>query len=372
MTEVPRDLTRTVLAVLTIGLLIAATLWILQPFLPSLVWATMIVVATWPLMIGIQARLWGRRWLAVTVMTLALLLVFVIPFSVAVGTIIEHVDEIGAWAKSVAKHELPPPPDWIAKLPLLGEKIDAVWREIVADGGAAFLPKIAPYVGHAARWFAGQVGGFGLVVVQFLLTVLIAAILYVSGESIGTGVRRFVRRLSGERGDSVVTLAGQAIRGVALGVVVTALVQAVLGGIGLAIAGIPFATILTAVMFILAIAQIGVWLVLVPAIIWLYWTGDVVWGTALLVWAVPVVGLDNILRPILIKRGADLPLLLIFAGVIGGLIAFGLIGIFVGPVLLAVTYTLLTSWVAEESDAAAIEGTAPHHERSPSGEQSKR
>lgn len=353
MADIPRDLARTVLNVLVIGLLIAATLWILRPFLPSLIWATMIVVATWPLMTAIQARLWGRRWLAATVMTLALLLVLVIPFSLAIGAIVENVDEVGKWAKSVSTLAPPPPPDWVAKLPLVGAKVDAAWREVVAGGRAALLPRIAPYVGEAARWFAGQVGGLGLVIVQFLLTVVIAAILYLSGESVGAGVRRFARRLADERGDTIVILAGQAVRGVALGVVVTALVQAALGGIGLAIAGIPFATILTAVMFILAIAQIGVWLVLVPAIIWLYWTGDTLWGTALLVWSIPVGAMDNVLRPILIKRGADLPLLLIFAGVIGGLISFGLIGIFVGPVLLAVTYTLLAAWVAEAPEITA-------------------
>ncbi|MCZ7562597.1 MAG: AI-2E family transporter YdiK [Burkholderiales bacterium] len=349
MTDIARDLTRTVLAVLTIGLLIGATLWILQPFLPSLIWATMIVVATWPLMLAIQSRLWGRRWLAVTVMTLALLLVFVIPFSLAVAAIVENVDDVARWAKSLGALELPPLPEWAARMPLVGERLEAAWRELTAGGGAEYLPKIAPYVGQAARWFAGQVGGLGLVVVQFLLTVVLAAVLYFSGESFGEGVRRFARRLAGERGDGVVQLASQAVRAVALGVVLTALVQAVLGGIGLAIAGVPLATILTAVMFILAVAQVGVGPVLILSVIWLYWTGDVLWGTVLLVWAIPVTALDNVLRPILIRRGgADLPLLLIFAGVIGGLIAFGLIGIFVGPVLLAVTYTLLSAWVAEE------------------------
>ena len=143
-------------------------------------------------------------------------------------------------------------------------------------------------------------------------------------------------------------LAGQAIRGVALGVVVTALVQSVLGGIGLAIAGVPFAGVLTAVMLMLALAQIGPLPVLAAALVWLWWSGQTGWFAALLVWTIVVGSLDNILRPVLIKRGADLPLLLIFAGVIGGLFAFGLLGLFVGPVLLAVAYTLLDAWVQEE------------------------
>jgi len=191
-----------------------------------------------------------------------------------------------------------------------------------------------------------------MVFVQFLLTIVIAAIMYANGERAAAGVRSFGRRLAGPRGEDSFRLAGQAIRGVALGVVVTAIAQSVAGGIGLAVAGVPFAAILTAVMFMLAIAQLGPVLVLAPAVIWVYWSGSTGWGTFLLIWTVAVGAMDNFLRPILIKRGADLPLLLIFAGVIGGLMAFGLIGIFVGPVVLAVGYTLLEAWVSEEEGAA--------------------
>jgi predicted PurR-regulated permease PerM len=156
-----------------------------------------------------------------------------------------------------------------------------------------------------------------------------------------------VRRLADDRGESSVVLAGQAIRAVALGVVVTAVVQSTLAGIGLAVAGVPYAAVLTAIALILCIAQLGPTLVLAPAVGWLYWTGDPVWGTVLLVWTILVGSMDNFLRPFLIKRGADLPLLLIFVGVIGGLISMGIIGLFVGPTVLAVTYRLLESWVAD-------------------------
>jgi predicted PurR-regulated permease PerM len=183
------------------------------------------------------------------------------------------------------------------------------------------------------------------VFVQFLLTVVLAALMYAGGDSAATTVRRFGQRLAGVYGDNAVVLAGQAIRGVALGVGVTAVVQSGLGGVGLAIAGVPFAGLLTAVMLLLCIAQLGPALVLFPAVAWLFWSDQNGWGIFLLVWALVVVTMDNFLRPVLIKRGADLPLLLIFAGVIGGLLAFGLIGIFVGPVVLAVAYTLLDAWI---------------------------
>ena len=165
---------------------------------------------------------------------------------------------------------------------------------------------------------------------------------------------RFGRRLAGDRGEMVVRLAGQAIRGVALGVVVTAVAQSVLGGIGLRVVGMPFASVLTAVMFILCLIQIGPGLVLVPAVIWMYYSGDAIWATVLLAFTVVAGTMDGFLRPFLIRKGADLPLLLIFAGVIGGLVAFGMLGIFVGPTLLATAYTLLQAWMADTDDDGAL------------------
>jgi predicted PurR-regulated permease PerM len=343
------DLTRTVFAVLIIGGLIAASLWILRPFLAATIWSIMIVVTTWPVLRSLQSRLWGKRWLATTVMTLALLLLFIIPLSAAIGTIVANSGEIVDWASRVHDVRLPPPPEFVEKIPVAGAKAAKVWREY-SDKGSEELAEIArPYAVKVTTWFVAEVGNFGLVSLQFLLTVAISAILYMTGETAARGVLRFGRRLAGARGDHVVRLAGQAIRGVALGVVVTAVVQSALGGIGLAIAGVPFAAVLTAVMFMLALAQIGPAPVLLGALAWLWWQDSTGWFIAMLIWSIAVGGLDNVLRPILIKRGADLPLLLIFAGVIGGLFGFGLLGLFVGPVLLAVAYTLLDAWVAEEA-----------------------
>jgi predicted PurR-regulated permease PerM len=175
------------------------------------------------------------------------------------------------------------------------------------------------------------------------------AVLYTGGEAWAAWVRRFSRRLAGERGDRVTVLAGQAVRGVALGVVVTAILQTVLSGIGLAIARVPFTPVLTGIIFVLCIAQLGPLLVLLAATAWVYMHAGAGWGTFMLIWSLVVGLMDNFVRPILIKKGADLPFLLIFAGVVGGLVSFGLIGIFVGPIVLAVAYTLLDDWVAEAS-----------------------
>jgi len=344
-----RDLTRATLSVLSIVGLISISFWILRPFLPALIWATMIVVATWPIMLRAQAMLWGRRSLAVLVMTVALLLVFVVPFSLAIGTIVSNADEVVGWAKSLGTVTLPAPPDWLQAVPLVGLKAASAWREFAAFGPEEIGRKLSPYAQDVARWFLSEVGSFGVMTVQFLLTVVISAILFAGGETAAAGVRRFARRLAGAHGENGVRLAGQAIYGVALGVVVTAIVQALLGGIGLAVARVPFAGILTALMFMLCVVQIGPGPVLFCAIAWLYWKGVTGWATGLLVWSIMVGTVDNVLRPFLIKKGADLPLLLIFAGVIGGLIAFGLVGIFIGPMVLAVAYMLLDAWVREES-----------------------
>ncbi len=344
--ETPRDLPRIVLSVLFIGTLLALSIWILRPFLPATLWATTIAIATWPMLLRLQARLWNRRSLAVAVMTTALLLVFILPFMLAISAIVTNVGAITERGRSLITLQLPPLPAWVAKLPFAGERIEAAWRDLLNAGGAGLADDIRPYVGVVARWFVGSVGSLGSLFVQFLLTVGITAILYTSGETAGARVLRFGTRLAGAQGEAAVRLAAQAIRAVALGVVLTALAQAAFAGIGLLIAGIPFAAVLTAVVFILSLAQIGPFPVMVVAVGWLYWSGASGWGTFLLVWMVILIPMDNILRPLLIRRGgANLSLLLVFAGVVGGLIAFGLVGIFIGPVVLAVSSALLSAWV---------------------------
>jgi predicted PurR-regulated permease PerM len=350
-------LTRTTLSVLFIGMFIALNYWILKPFLPAFVWALTIVVATWPLMLRLQSLLGGKRGFAVAVMAMALLLLFIVPFTLAVVTLSNNADMIKGWTESLKTQGLPPPPGWVSGIPLVGPKLSASWRELASAGQEGLSARLAPYAGKLVTWFVDQAGSVGMLIVQFLLTVIIAAILYSGGEPAADAVRRFSRRLAGQQGDDVAVLAARAIRGVAFGVVGTAAAQSILGGIGLAVSGVPAAAVLTAIMLILCIAQLGPGLVLVPAVIWLYWSGQTLWGTVLLAFTIVAVTMDNFLRPYLIKKGADLPLLLIFAGVIGGLVAFGIIGLFIGPVVLAVTYTLLGAWVggtkndvAEEAD----------------------
>jgi predicted PurR-regulated permease PerM len=349
-----QDLTRTVLAVLFLGGLVGASLWLLAPFIPATIWAMTLVIATWPMMRKVQAAFWNSRGIAVTVMTLAFLLIFVAPFWFAVGTIVSNVEPISRAAHAVAEFRVPATPPWIATLPLIGPSASQAWDGIAASGINDLAPLATPYAGRATEYFVGAAGSLGSLFLQFLLTVVIAAIMYARGEGAADSVMRFGHRLAGDRGAQAVRLVGQAIRSVALGVVVTALAQTAVGGIGLLIAGVPFAAVLTALMLLMCIAQLGPAPVLIPAIAWMYYSGQTAWASVLVVFALFAILLDNVLRPILIRRGADLPLLLILVGVIGGLMSFGLVGIFLGPAVLAVTYTLLQAWIAEDADSGPL------------------
>jgi predicted PurR-regulated permease PerM len=339
------DLPRTTLQLLALGLLIACTLWIVSPFLPAMAWAATIVVASWPILLRIEALAGGRRWFATAVLTGALLLLLVLPLFFAIDAIVGNTELIVEWAKSLATASIPQPPDWVASFPLFGSRLAERWREAAGMSPEQLTTAVVPYAQGVGYWLVSQIGSLGLLIVQFLLTIVITALLYSNGESAAGAADRIAARLAGDQGHEALVLASQAVRGVALGVVVTALLQTALIAAGMTVAGVPYASILAAATFVLCVAQIGPVPILVPTVFWVWSEMGTGWGTGFLVWSVLCGLLDNVVRPFLIRRGADLPLVLIFSGVIGGLIAMGVIGLFVGPVVLAVAYTLLFEWV---------------------------
>ncbi len=341
------DITRIVLLVLLIGMLIVGSFWTLLPFLGALIWATTIAVATWPLLMLVQQKTGGRRTVAVLIMTVLILLAFIVPLSMAISALLEAAGRSPALVQDFMVRGLGEPPRWIASVPVVGERVTLRWQEVAAGGPEALADFVRPYARGAAAQVISLTGGVGRLIVQFLLILLLTAILYSQGETAASGALAFGRRIGDERGERTIRLAGQAIRSVALGVIVTAFVQSILAGVGLWVSTVPHAGLLTAIIFVLGIAQLGPLPVLIPAIVWLYWSGSSAWGTALLIWTLPVAALDNVLRPILIRRGVQLPMLLIIAGVIGGLISFGVLGLFIGPVILAATYTLAREWIAD-------------------------
>jgi len=362
------DIARILLIVVILSLLIFGSLYIVRPFLPALIWATMIVVATWPVMLGIQKRVGGRRWIAVTVMLVVLLVVIVLPLYAAVSTIAEHGGDVINQAKALPDYTLPPPPGWLHEVPLVGERLASEWQRLSDAGPGGILARVQPYALNGARWLLSQAGTVGVLVIHLVLTVIAAGILYAQGEAASRNVVRFAARVAGERGTAAVRLGALSIRAVALGIVVTAAAQAALAGLGLYVAGVPGAGILTALVLILCLAQIGPAIPLLGAAAWLFYHDQHIAGIVLAVWSVFVMTLDNVLRPLLIKRGVDLSLLLILTGVIGGVIALGIVGLFIGPVILAVTFTLLQAWIDEEEPSSSMEPTLKSTDAGPDRE----
>jgi predicted PurR-regulated permease PerM len=237
-------------------------------------------------LLRVEARLGGRRSLAVAVMTAALLLILVVPFYLGIAAIVDSARQIADWSKSLATLAVAEPPAWVGSVPVVGSRLVTRWRQLAAGDPQEVAARLAPFAQRAGLWFVGHVGGLGLLLLQVILTVIVVAILYSNGETAAGGVRRFARRLAGPHGDEAVDLAARAVRAVALGVVVTAILQTALTGIGVLVVGVPFAAILIALVFVLAIAQVGPALVLIPVVVWVYARMGAVWGTGFLAWAI--------------------------------------------------------------------------------------
>src|SRR5215471_251650 len=200
------EITRVMLLVLVVGALLAGSFWTLLPFLSGLIWATTIALATWPALVGIQRAAFGKRWLAVLIMTLLVSLAFIVPFALAVSTVLDAADRSPAVIKEFLAHGLGIPPDWVAKIPLVGNKVDERWRELSAGGPTALVEVVQPYARSAATWALAATGGFGRMLVLILLTVAILAILYGQGEIAARGTLAFANRLGGETGERVMIL----------------------------------------------------------------------------------------------------------------------------------------------------------------------
>ncbi|VFP82067.1 AI-2E family transporter YdiK [Candidatus Erwinia haradaeae] len=346
------DWHKTILSLLCFFLMITTCLWILKPFLVGFTWASIIVIATWPFMLKTQHVLYGRRSLAVITMVFVLILIFIIPLVLLINSLVENGGIIIDWIRS--KHIQFPELSYLQDYPLIGKKLYIIYHYLIDGSSAILVNQIQPYIGRTTSFFFTQAGHIGQFMIDLGMMLLFSIPLYWHGEEVSHRIHHLIVRLSYCRGDKSVIFVVQAIRAVALGVVVTALVQGILGGIGLSISGIPFSSMLTIFMILSCLVQLGPLIILVPAVIWLYWINNTTGGTILLIWSCLVGVIDNILRPLLIRKRADLPITLIFFGIIGGVLAFGIIGLFIGPVVLAISYRVICSWIEETP-------SPPHH-----------
>lgn len=337
------DLSQSILSMIFIISMSVVSFLVLHPFILGFSWASMIVIATWPIMLKIQNLLWGKRFLAVATMIIILLLLFIIPVFFVVNSLIATSIPLIHWFSSNTLEF--PELVWLQDIPIIGKKIFTSYQELLNGDGGELIREVRPYMGRTTEFIISQAKNCGLFFIHLILMLFFSVILYWNGEKVSSSIRTFALRLSEKNGDAIIFLAVQAIRAVALGVVVTALIQAVLSGIGLLISGVPYWALLMIIIVISCLIQLGPLPVLIPSIIWLYWKNDLTWGTILLIWSSLVFILDHVLRPFFIRMGVDLPILLILSGVIGGLLAFGMIGLFIGPVVLVILYRLIISWM---------------------------
>jgi predicted PurR-regulated permease PerM len=324
--------------------LLGACLWLMLPFASALLWGAILAYASWPLMRLLTRWLGGRETLAAAILTGGWLLLVLLPLVWLGFNLVDHVRDAVGFIRDVQVDGLPAAPAWLGNLPLVGPRLLQTW-ETIDQQGAALLQSTKPYFGQVGNWLlarSAQVGG-GLL--ELTLSLVFVFFFYRDGPRVEAFVLRLLQRLIGERADYYLELVAGTVQRVVNGVIGTAAAQAVLALIGFLIAGVPGALVLGIVTFLLSLIPMGPPLAWAPATAWLAWKGEYAMAIFLGAYGMFVIsGVDNILKPYLISRGGDLPLVIVLLGVFGGLLAFGFIGLFIGPTLLAVAYSLLMDW----------------------------
>ena len=333
-------------------LLLGGCLLVMRPFVSALLWAVVLCFSTWPIHRRLARLLGDRRTLSALLMSTAMILIVLVPFVIVGATLADNVTELTTAVRNWLAAGLPPPPDWLAGVPLVGQRMHDYWQSLMADSDS-LLREAQRLIEPIGSWMlkAGFVLGNGIV--ELALSIFIAFFLFRDGASVAARVNTAVERIGGERGKHMLTVAGNTVRGVVYGILGTALVQALVAGIGFLIAGVPAPGLLALLTFFLSVVPLGPPLVWIPAALWLFQQGATGWGIFMLVWGVGVSSIDNVVKPWLISQGSDMPFLLIFFGALGGALAFGFIGVFIGPTLLAVAYRLIEEWGAARRESVS-------------------
>ncbi len=352
-----------ILTLLLLAVLIGGCFLVLRPFLSALLWAVVLSVSTWPLFLQVRALTRRRDGWAAGVMALLIAAVFVAPFVIVGVTLADNSVRMAEAAREFMAEGPPGPPHWVAQLPFIGERAAEYWSGFAHDT-AQFTAEVRKLVEPAKAWLLTGGASIAQGLLQITLSILIAFFFFRDGDAAVLRLRAVLTRLAPRRGTRLLDLAAATMRGVVYGILGTAVAQGVLMAIGLWIAGIQAAPLLGLVTFFLSPVPVGPPLVWIPAGIWMMYQGSIGWGVFILVWGAVVVStIDNVLKPLIISRGSNLPFVLVLLGVLGGVVAFGFIGVFLGPVLLALGVALLSEWavLASEGPVAAPE-SAPRRD----------
>jgi len=337
------DNDRLLIQILLLALL-GAGLWVMAPFISALLWGAILAFASWPLMRFLTRVLGGRETLAAGLLTSAWILIVALPLVWLGFNLADHIRDATLFVRDVQVDGLPDAPVWLVDIPLVGERM-ASWWSSLDQQGAALLASVKPYLGQVGNWLLARSAQIGSGVLELTLSLVFVFFFYRDGPRLSAFVLRLLHRLTGERAEYYLNLVAGTVQRVVNGVIGTAAAQALLALIGFLIAGVPGAIVLGLITFMLSLIPMGPPLAWLPVTGWLIWKGDYGMAIFMGIWGTFVIsGVDNVLKPYLISRGGDLPLVIVLLGVFGGLIAFGFIGLFIGPTLLAIGYSLLLDW----------------------------
>jgi len=342
-------------AAIRIGIVFLLISWcftIVRPFIIPIVWGLIIAVAAYPGYLWVEAKLGGRPRLAATLFTLFMLLIVIAPTLMLSGTLVETVKLL---AEDLTHHGtliIPPPAESIRNWPLIGEPLYSFWN-LASENIQAALKQIGPQIKAVGSWLLATAAGAGFGILQFVFAIIIAGVLMPCATSGDRIAHAIAARLAGVHRTGLVELAEKTVRSVASGILGVALIQSLLAGLGFMVAGVPAAGFWALLCLLFGVAQIGIIIILIPVIIYLFNTADTVTAVGFLIWSIPVGLIDNILKPILLARGVKTPMVIIFMGAIGGFLASGIIGLFVGAVVLALSYELFMLWLNEAPEEQA-------------------
>ena len=335
-------------------LLLVGCFLVVRPFVSALLWAVVLSFSSWPLYSRLLKLLRGRRTLAALLMALGMVCVILLPLVIVGASLGDNVAQLTSAAQRWMDAGPAAPPQWLAGLPGIGERAAELWRSFAEDS-SKLLAAAKPVVERVSGWLLQGGLALGRGMFEIALSILISFFLFRDGAKLAEQASIGLRWIGGERGAHLLEVAGQTVRGVVYGILGTALVQAVMAGIGLMLAGVPGAVLLALLTFFLSAVPVGPPLIWIPASLWLFQQGRTGWGVFMLIWGMGVSTVDNVVKPWIISQGSSMPFLLIFFGVVGGALTFGFIGVFIGPTLLAVGHRLVAEWASTHNLASATE-----------------
>ena len=336
--------------VIRIGIVILLAVWcfdIVKPFIGVLAWAVIIMIAVRSLYERLVGSLGGRRKLASVIFTVLMLIALVTPTLALMDTLVEGAQQLAQeFGDGDGDIEIPLPPEQVAEWPIIGSRLSEIWTQASGNLTAA-LARFKPQIKAISKWLLSAAASAGFAVLSFVMAIAISGVLLVNADKGERVAERVFVRLADDLGEAYLELTKSTIRSVAQGILGVTLIQTMLAGLGFLVAGIPGAGVLAVVVLFLCIIQLGPTLVLLPTVIYLFMTADPLPAFAYLAWSIFVALIDNVLKPLLLGRGVNVPVLVVFLGAIGGFLSMGIIGLFVGSIVLVLGYTFLTAWLDE-------------------------